>query len=415
MTQTIRIDDLDAPVLTPLQRAALERAAASPARVTEQTILDAAVGATGLDDFGSDDFLERLRVWMSDVVDDPEVTDYGRNEFFAGCVRYATTRLRVRDLLVRHPEILDVPIVRPIIVVGLPRSGTTHLLNVLAADTRLRSLPLWEAFEPVPLPGEPVSDDEADPRYQRSADRWEATKRLLPSMAAMHPMTPDHVHEETELMLPDFSSYFVEWWFRAPRWRDYYLGHDQTPHYRYLKVLLQLLQWRRGPQRWVLKTPQHLEQLVPLMRVFPDADVVMTHRDPLAVVQSAATMVTYSSRLRYRRTDPAGTGRYWADRVGTLLDASRRDLHLVPNAVHVRFHEFMADEMATIERIYDSVGWPFDDDARDSARRHLRGHQRGKDGRMTYDLATDFELDIGELRRRFEPYCEATGVEQEVQ
>ena len=145
----------------------------------------------------------------------------------------------------------------------------------------------------------------------------------------MHPMHPDHVHEELELELPDFSSYTPEWVARCPQWRDYYLAHDQTPHYRYLRTVLQILQWIRPGERWVLKSPQHLEQLGPLLATFPDATVVVTHRDPVSVVQSAATMMTYAARMSYRHPKPDFYLDYWTDRIRRLLEASVRDRHLV--------------------------------------------------------------------------------------
>ena len=130
-----------------------------------------------------------------------------------------------------------------------------------------------------------------------TADTWEAMKAGAPFVAAMHPMEPDHVHEENELMAPDFSNYNLEWVARAPGWRDHYLAHDQTPHYEFLGRCLKALQWLRGPQRWVLKSPQHLEQLAPLMNAFPDARVVVTHRDPVSVMASMMTMIVYASRM----------------------------------------------------------------------------------------------------------------------
>ncbi len=119
-------------------------------------------------------------------------------------------------MLVRHPEAHAVDIQSPIIVAGLPRSGTTHLLNLMAADSRLRALPLWESYEPVPLPGEQLLAGGADPRYQRCADQWCMMQSPPPLPAAMHPTHPDHIHEELELMGPDFASYNYEWLSVSP-------------------------------------------------------------------------------------------------------------------------------------------------------------------------------------------------------
>ena len=115
------------------------------------------------------------------------------------------------------------------IVTGLPRSGTTHLVNLLAADARFHSLPLWQSYEPVPLPGEAALPDGTDPRYARCAAAWEGMKQVTPLLASMHPMEPDHIHEELELMGPDFASYNYEWLSMSPRWGAHYAATDQTP------------------------------------------------------------------------------------------------------------------------------------------------------------------------------------------
>ena len=121
---------------------------------------------------------------------DEERTGLGRLLTFGDCVRYAANRCSIHDLLRRHPEILQVPIARPVIVVGLPRSGTTHLVNLLAADSRFRSMPLWESYEPVPDPSEPAGSDGVDPRWTRCDGAWQAMQAAAPLVAAMHPMEP---------------------------------------------------------------------------------------------------------------------------------------------------------------------------------------------------------------------------------
>ncbi len=223
MTEEIRIDDLAQPVLTDIQKLGLEYGESTHTELTVDAVCAAAVARTGLNDFGPDDFRERLGVQLDEMDADTERTGLGRMLFFGDCVRYAANRLRIVDLLGRHPEIHDVEIPRPLIVIGLPRSGTTHLVNLLAADTRFRSMPLWESYEPVPDPDEPLGPDSIDPRWARCQAAWEAMQAGAPLVAAMHPMQPDHVHEENELQASDFSNYNTEWVARAPLWRDYYL------------------------------------------------------------------------------------------------------------------------------------------------------------------------------------------------
>jgi hypothetical protein len=416
MTHEIRIDDLAAPVLNDVQRMGLEYGESKPTPLTVDAVCEAAVARTGLDDFGPGDFTGRLEVQLSEMDADPERTGLGRLLFFADCVRSAANRLLIHDLLRRHPEILEIPIERPVIVVGLPRSGTTHLVNLLAADTRFRSMPLWESYEPVPDLREPAEVDGVDPRWARCQRAWESMQSGAPLLAAMHPMAPDHVHEENELMAPDFSNYNLEWVARAPRWRDHYLAHDQAPHYAYMRAVLQILQWYRPRERWVLKSPQHLEQLGPLMATFPDATVVVTHRDPVAVVQSTATMLAYGARTLYRTVRPEWYRDYWTERIGCLLDASLRDRDVLPaeRTVDVFFHDYMADEMGTVERVYGCAGIELTDRARTEIEAYRAAHPRGKEGRVAYDLRRDFSTTPEQVRSRFGAYLDAFPVRVEV-
>jgi hypothetical protein len=410
------IDDLRTPVLDDVQRAALAYGEKQPVELSVAAVLAAAVTRTGLEDFGAGDFRERLALQLEEVDQDPERTGLGRLVAWNDALRAAANRLRIRDLLKRHPEILEVEIRRPIIVVGLPRSGTTHLVNLIAADQRLRSMPLWEGQEPVPDPREAPGPDGRDPRWTRSQRAWAGMQATAPLVAAMHPMSPDHIHEEIELQLPDFASYNQEWVVRAPRWRDHYLGHDQTPHYAYMKRALQILQWTRPRERWVLKSPQHLEQIGPLLATFPDATIVVTHRDPVAVIQSTITMLTYGARNSYRTPRPEWYRDYWSDRIRRLLEASVRDRKLLPSArtVDVLFHEFMADDFATVERIYEAAGLLMTAEARAQIQGYLREHPRGKEGQVVYDLRRDFDAEPAELRRPFGFYLDRFPVRVEV-
>ena len=415
--EKIRIEDLGAPVLTDFQKAALAYAEQHPVELTTASVLADAVERTGLEDFGPDDFRERLDLWLSEMDEDPERTALGRMSFRNDVLRYACNRLRIHDLLQQHPEIRDIEIREPIIVIGLPRSGTTHLVNLIAADQRLRSMPLWEGQEPVPDPREQPGPDGVDPRFARCAANWEAFQTSSPLIAAMHPMNPEHIHEELELELPDFSSYNNEWVTRCPKWRDYYLAHDQTAHYAYIKTGLQILQWYQPRERWVLKCPQHLELIGPLMKTFPDATIVVTHRDPVSVVQSAATMLSYGSRMNYKSTDPGWYLDYWTDRMRRLLEASVRDRELLPpdRTIDVLFHEFMADDVAMVERIYEVAKLPMTPEARAQIVAHNESHQRGKHGQVVYDVREDFGVEPTSVREGFGFYLDRFDIRLEVE
>ena len=416
MPGQIRIDDLAQPRLTPAQKAAVSYGETQKVELTVDAVLAEAAARSGLDDFGPDDFTERLSLWLAEMDADEQRTGLGRLMMFGDCARYAGNRLRVLDLLARRPEILEVEIRRPIIVVGLPRSGTTHLVNLIAADQRLRSLPLWESYEPVPDGREAPGPAGVDPRWHRCQQSWDAMKTTLPHMVSMHPMAPDHIHEELELQNSDFSNYQLEWVARCPKWRDYYLAHDQTPHYQWLLSNLKILQWLRPRERWVLKSPQHLEQLGPLLATFPDATIVMTHRDPVSVVQSAATMMTYAARLSYRTPRPDFYVDYWRQRIRRLLEASVRDRALLPvdRTCDVMFHELAADDLANVERIYEVAGLPMTAAARSQISSYVSSHERGHDGQVVYDLQQDFGVSPDDVRADFGFYFDRFPVRQEV-
>ncbi|HEU4427948.1 MAG TPA: sulfotransferase [Myxococcota bacterium] len=402
----IRIADLAKPVLTPAQRAAIEFAEAQPVRFDVETILAAACAKTGLRDFGRDDFRARLAIQCRSIEEDAGLNALGRLGVFANLLRYAENRLRFEDLLRRHPEILETKLERPIIVAGMPRTGTTHLLNLIAADTRLRSLPYWESMEPVPAPGEGAGRDGRDPRWTRCNASYQQMAATMPLIVAMHDMPPEHIHEEIELEELDFASYLLEWLCRPQRWRDHYLALDQRPHYAYMKRVLQALTWMRGPRRWVLKSPQHLEQLLPLLETFPDATIVITHRDPVSVIRSAITMLGYGDRVRRTRVDLAGLADYWIDRVDKLLGACLRDRDALPAAqtIDLPFHEFMADDLGAVARIYERAGLPMTAAARAELDAFIAANPRGKHGQVVYDLRADFGLEPADVRKRFTDY-----------
>jgi hypothetical protein len=404
----IKITDLAHPELTEAQRAALEFCDKLDFEFSEEAVLGAASENTGLSNFGADDFRERLGLLLEEWSSDAGLTGVGRMMLHNKLVQHASSRLLIEDTLRRHPEILDLEIKAPIIVAGLPRSGTTHLLNLMAADTRFRSLPLWESYEPLPRPGEVPLANGTDPRWQRCENSWQAMQANSPLMAAMHPMNPDHIHEELELMGPDFASYNYEWLSPSPRWRDHYLSHDQTPHYEYMKNVLKILQWRQGPDRWVLKCPQHMEQLTVLHQVFPDATIAITHRDPVAVIQSAITMLGYGQRMNRKQVELGALADYWTDRIERLLRSCVRDRDTLPSqqVIDVPFRTFMNDDIATVEKVYRVAGMPFVDAIRKDLQAYMQSHPRGKEGRIVYDLEGDFGLQVETLRKRFDFYFE---------
>jgi hypothetical protein len=410
------IGDLTAPVLTPMQREILEQLEGVSVDLDPVGLIGEAIEKTGLEDFGAADFRPRLDAYAGAADADSGNTNLSRLILHNRIVRLLSQRLLLTDLLNRYPEIHDIEIERPIIVVGLPRSGTTHLVNLIASDTRRRALPYWESQEPFPLRGEGPDVNGVDPRFARSVAEHEASQAMTPLIQAMHDRFPQAIEEEVEVLDLDFASYVLEWHGRVPQWRDHYLGLNQDEHYTYLRTILKALTFLRGPRQWVLKSPQHCEQLGPLTRTFPDATVAFTHRDPVAVIQSAVTMLAYGDRLRRKEIDPDGLIDYWIDRVERLLRACVRDRDLVASdqSMDIPFRQLNGNEMPILETLYGYNGTEFTAEAQAAFRGYLNDNPRGKHGQLRYDLQGHFGRSPEEIRSRLAFYFDRFDVQEEV-
>lgn len=416
-TSDIDFDDLTSPRLTDVQRQILEF---TEAKLVEFDIdqmlaeaIDQARVGDDLDD--TDGFGDRLTAHVAAIEADQGLTQLTRSTLRQRVVRLLRNRLSLVDLIKRYPEIESISIEKPFIVVGMPRSGTTHLVNLIAADPGRRALPYWESQDPIPALGQGPDTSGVDPRYARAKAEHDALMASAPVVAAMHDRFPEAIEEEVELLDLDLAGYVLEWHARVPGWRDYYLSLDQNRHYGYMKKVLQALTFLRGPRTWVLKSPQHCEQLGPLMATFPDATVAFTHRDPVAVIQSAITMMAYSDRLRRTNIEPEWLLDYWSDRVHRLLSACVRDRDLVPGerSIDISFHLLNGNEMRLLDEFYRRGGVELTQKVRAGFQRYLDSNPRGKHGRIRYDLQRHFGISPDELRARFDFYFDKFDVRAE--
>jgi hypothetical protein len=405
----VRIDDLREPRRTHDEQRLYDVAVGMQVDLDADALVQQARGDTGMDNLGDETLVDRLRAQVAAIDADAGLNGVGRLMVRNRLLGLLRARLRFEDFVRRHPDALAVELDPPVVVVGLPRSGTTHLVNMLAADARFRSMPWWEVVEPVPVLGDGPGRDGVDPRYLRCLADWETTKKVAPLTVLMHDRPPWSIEEDCELVDLDLCSYTLEWHARVPAWRDHYFGLDQRAHYAFLRKELQVLSYLRGPNRWVLKTPQHLEQLSPLLETFPDATIAFTMRDPVAVLQSAITMLAYGDRLRRVRIDADDLAMYWIDRVERLLRAAVRDAHLIPPAqrIDVEFGDFIAHDLAMAGGILAVAGIEMTAEARDQITGYLAGNPRGKGGRVVYDLRTDFGIEPNDLYERFAFYFDA--------
>ncbi len=432
----IIFDDLADPQYGRLQKLALKLGNLAKVDFAIDNVLNDASKATGLSDFGPETFHEPLQVLLDAYKSDLDMSAIGATQVYNDLVRCASNRLIIQDRLNKTPDIEDISLNRPLSISGLPRSGTTHLVNLLAADSRFQSLPLWQAQEPFCAPGQENAgfglkhrakflakrlksndSDIDDPRYYRCSLRWSAMQIMGPELASMHAMNPDHIHEELELMTFDFGCNQFEWTSVIPNYRDYYFGKNQTPHYAYMKNVLKLMQLDRGSNKpWVLKCVQNPEQLPALKTVFPDATAIFTHRDPVALIQSTATMIAWGHRMLRTKVDPRAVFDYWADRFENLLRGLVDDRHIWPDnqSTDIFFHEFMAGQTDTAAKIYDLHSIEFTQKAKREIADFIKAHPRGKGGRVRYDLENHFGVRAEEVRERFDFYTKKFPVKFEI-
>jgi hypothetical protein len=421
-----RIADLVAPVYPDEIAGAFEMVApmAEALDWTPEAILAQASAETGLDDFGDGLHVEPLSVLAPAMIGEGELSTLGQLSNHGTLVGYAKQKLLVADLLKRHPEIHDIEIERPVVIAGQGRTGTTHLHNLMASDPAFRTMPYWESVEPVPPVSEQGtrhgSNDEDDPRFQRCTATLAGLNGALPYFKRMHDMYPEHVHEEIALLAIPYGGMAPETMAVMPTWRDWYLASDQVPFYEYMKTMLKVLSFlgrgsERDASRWLLKSPQHVERLGDLMTVFPDATVVCTHRDPVAVAKSMSTMLTYTSRMSRNPEKLADVGRYWVDRMATMFRSMADDRHLVPadQSIDVAFHEFMADDVSMVKRIYDLADQPYGEGTAGAMAAYMDAHPRGVHGSVSYHIEEDFGTDIDALTARLGFYVDQFDVEKE--
>jgi hypothetical protein len=366
---------------------------------------------TGLTDFGDAGFRDGLDRLL-DELPHAALSELGRMVWRGRLLGHLVQRLRVLDWLARHPELERLPLPAPIFVVGLPRTGTTALSHLLAQDPATRSLRVWESAQPVPPPES--ASEHTDPRIEAATKQLEAMRQLSPRLASMHEDTPTGPTENHDLLGMSFRTFHFEGMAWVPRYVEWWLGCDMLPAYRLHRRVLQLLQSRCPPDRWMLKSPPDSFCLDAVRSAYPDARFVMTHRDPAQVLGSVCSLVHTMYEMTGR---PPGPERIGAAELASWSEAMRRLLAVrarAPEAcfVDVHFHELVADPLATLARAYEALGLALGPEAERRFAAWARAHPRGKHGEHRYRLE-DWGLDRAAVHGAFRSYTERCGVRLE--
>lgn len=368
-------------------------------------VIAAARERTGLHDMGDPSIFEGLSVLLKSYEAEANFTPAGFDRSVEALIAALANRLRVEDWLKRHPELSDRPVEKPLFVFGLPRTGTTLVINLLNMDPARRSLLRWEAFDSVPPPW--PHELRAGPRHDKCQERTEAGLKFAPQIAAMHYEDADSPTECQFAMAPSFCSQLFDSQAHIPTYHRWFLHEaDYAPASKYENRLLQLLQ-ANAPGRWTLKNPWHPIFLNALTAQFPDAQLVMTHRDPVEVVGSACSLVKEVRRIYSDEVDLKAIGECLIETFDVMIERSNshRELH-GENAIHdVRYVDVVQQPLRTIEQIYEALDEPLSAEARAAMAGYLAANPKGKHGRHEYDLA-EFGLTREGVRHHFREYVD---------
>jgi hypothetical protein len=373
-------------------------------------LIDRARSATGLEYLGEDSFRDGLERLVESARSEAVLNEAGRAAFEGQCVMLLSRRLEIEDWYARHPEIDDQQILAPVIVLGLPRSGSTALHCLLGEDPAFRVIRNWEGMQPCPPPETTTQD--SDPRIAMMQQAMERRDRMTPRMKQMVPSSATSPVEDQLLMAQDFKSHFFAASFRVPSYVEW-LNHeaDLVPTFKWVERVLKLLQWRCGPQQWLLKNPNYPVFVDALDTVWPDARYCMTHRDVASVIPSVADLYSEMHGPNTARPDKAWMGAMNADwcELGMRRLIAFRDSGNEHRFFDAQFLPLQQDPFPVIEQLYAFLGLKLTRDALDRMEKWRREQPRGKHGIHEYD-ARDFGLDPATLRERFRFYSERFGV-----
>jgi hypothetical protein len=383
------------------------------ARFEEDALLKQAMEKTGLSDFGDEAFREGLGVLIEALEGEAGLNDFGRGFAHAEIMKHLENRLRVTEDLKRHPEILDVQVDTPIVIVSLPRTGTTLLHNLLARDPDTRYTATWECNLLSPPPESATW--ESDPRVEQFARAIEAAHGSgAPGFDQLHPMGSTLPEECVVLLGFDFKSQVFNFQFDIPSYEMWFEEQDLQSLYETHHRLLQYLQWRCPRKRWVLKTPGHLWGLKEFFRVYPDAQVVQTHRDPLRVLASFNSLLNLGLGMTREDLDASAMGAHWdASWAKALRKAiAFRDSDAVSDSsfFDVQYGDLVEDPIERVREIYQYFGVEYSAAAEQRMTGYLAENRKKRHGVHRYTLE-QFGLDPQETKERYQFYIDRFEVE----
>ncbi|HQW20186.1 MAG TPA: sulfotransferase [Rhodocyclaceae bacterium] len=380
------------------------------ANLDADSLIAAARRKTGLQDFGDESFRAGLEVLTRSLENEAHLHPVGRLIMRQRLIGLLAVRLKAQALFTRYPEIRQQPIKAPLVIAGLQRTGTTMLHRLLASDPRMRAMRSYEAMDPI---REDYPAGSIDPRLKATRLAEKALRYMAPEFFAIHPVDADAPEEEILLLDYAFLSDVAESLADVPSYAAWLQQQDVTPAYAYMKALLQLMQWQQPQCRWALKTPAHLGHLDILLKVFPDAKIIQTHRDPARTAASYSSMIAHGHGVFTDEVDAFAVAAHWHRKNVGMVDAALRVRAQHPDAfVDVSYYDVIKDPMAQVRRIYAFAGIELTADAVAAMEATRKKNPQNKHGVHSYKLE-DFGLSLAQIRRDYGPYSQFFAIPEE--
>lgn len=378
-----------------------------------EELMAEAVFRAGHDDWHDDSFREPLEVVVGSLEHEAGLHLVGRWRAREVLVRALENRLRLTAALAEDPGIEQETVAAPLVVTGSPRAGTSIMHQLLSLPPGTRAPLAWEYWSPAPVPS-PDHDD--DPRLPLADRDVRLSAALAPMFDGMHEQGARIPREDASAMLVDLRSDVLGTHYGVPSYRAWLASCDMGTAYAWHRRVLQVLQRRYPARRWVTKWPTHVSHLPLLLATYPDARVVVCHRDPLAMLSSVTSLTATLRWAHAHEVDYQAVARDQADvfaaQCDRLVEADRAGSVAPDRIAHVRFSDFMADQAATVAGVHARLGLPFEAEDEQRIHDHLAARPRGRLGGHQH-TATQMGLDLDALRERFREYQEHFGIEPE--